>query len=143
MTAAEPGTWLSCPGCQNPIEVRAPVVMRAEPSSPPSMESTAWAPDPRFDTLPPPFATASFQRQTPTISTTSSSARRLRQRGGWAPIAILAIFAGVANVTFVGTFLGPQDATAISLVWAFGFALALFVSAMTRSIMGREPNRPG
>lgn len=53
------------------------------------------------------------------------------------PYLILAILSGVAHVMFVGTFLGPQGSFEMSASWCFGFAVALFVAALTRSIQGR------
>lgn len=148
VSAAAPGTWLGCPGCQSPILVRARPVARVVPQAlPPELEDTAWAPDPRLDDSPPPSPPSPISIATTTTAAAApfepraSSARRASRRGGGAAIAILAIFAGAAQVTFVGTFLGPQGANVIVLSWGFGFAMALFVSALTRSIMGRRAER--
>jgi hypothetical protein len=67
--------------------------------------------------------------------------RRRVRKTGWMPFVLLAILSGAANVMFVGTFLGPQGSTELALTWCFGFALALFVSALTRSLQGRDLER--
>jgi hypothetical protein len=127
VSGAAAGAWLACPGCGSPVSVRPRPVVRPAPPPLPAPESTAWAPDPRFGA-----ATPSLSLEEPPPS------RRRARKAGWTPFLLLAILSGAANVMFVGAFLGVQATTELALTWCFGFAMALFIAAMTRSIQGRS-----
>jgi DNA-directed RNA polymerase subunit RPC12/RpoP len=131
VTGAASGAWLACPGCGRPVAVKPRPVVRPAPPPEPAPESTAWAPDPRFGPAPPVIP----------LDEPQPTPRRRVRKTGWMPFLVLAVFSGAANVTFVGTFLEPHGSFELALTWGFGFTLALFITALTRSILGRNLER--
>jgi hypothetical protein len=122
-----PGVWLACSGCGQPMQVRPRAVARPKPPPLPEPENVVWAEDPRV------VAVAEDRLERTAIA----------PKSGCLPIALLCGFSGVATVMFVGTYLAPQGATELGTCFVFGVTLALFNSAMTRSILGRNLERIG
>lgn len=144
------GTWLACPGCDQPIQVAARRVERPPPPKEPEPPSSAWLADPRLDapTASPPAA-KSVTESTPPLppwspdfaaggnpaSAVIPDAPPARPKRLWGMTLRLSGLCALAQVIFTGNVLQagirPQD---FALAALFGAALGAFVSQLAFSI---------
>lgn len=134
---SSPGTWLSCPGCGQPVQVRARPLARPTPPPPLPEEllDVAWASDPRLEKRPP----ASTHDEPPRAIRTPPG----EQRVGLGQIFMLAGLAGVAQAMFVGSFLMIVNPWELFMCAAFGAMVAAFVAVMVNTMRwgGSEERR--
>lgn len=152
------GTWLSCPGCDQPIEVAAPRIERPSPPKEPEPPSSSWLADPRLDA--PTYAAAAaavVTESTPprpawspdglAVSPAVAPApdgppMPLRRRRFWGMTLMLSALCAMAQVIFTGSVLQamsrPLDLGVAAL---FGASLGAFVSQLAFSIRLEETAR--
>lgn len=125
------GSWLACPGCGRPIQVRPRPIPRPAAPPEPAPETVAWANDPRLGPIPGPLLPPEPRPR---------RARR-RPKVSIGPFLLMAGLTGLACVMFVGIVLGPPGSAELGMAWGFGFAVSLFNSLMARSMLGRQLER--
>lgn len=134
-----PGSWLVCPSCSQPVQVRSRVVSRPKPEPSPAQPEVAWIDDPRV--AEPRFAPSSssgqsiaaaseaaFQQAELTPPPDGKSWKRNRRRRQ--PILILTLVAAIGNALFAGLFLPISSAEELLGAGIFGGLLGLFVASM-------------
>ena len=134
-----PGSWLACPSCGQPVQVRSRVVSRPRPEPAPAQPEVAWIDDPRvaqprFASPPPPdHAVASAAEvgypQAELTPPPDGKPWKLRNRRRQ-PILILSLVAAIGNVLFAGFFLPVSSAEELLGAGIFGGLLGLFVASM-------------
>lgn len=135
-----PGTWLSCPSCGQPVQVRAKPFLR--PNVEPAPEEplgVAWSSDPRLNERPKPPSKPPVLEDLPS----TFPEVRLERRAGMLQILMLAGLAGVAQAMFVGSFLMVANPWELLLSGAFGALVAGFVAVMVNTMRwgGSEERR--
>lgn len=129
-----PDTWLTCPGCGQPVRVRPIGAVRRQAASPARAE--------------PPSAVAEVPSPAPdspgrgTIEAEGTG--RAGGRVGGLQIVMLVILAGVANTMLIGSFLMVTNPRDLAMCWFAGASIGLFVAVMVNTMRwGGSSERQG
>ncbi len=132
-TGTPAGTWLSCPGCGQPLRVRSRAVSRPsqpDPNAEPELPSVAWADDPRL-------------AEPPACDLKALPPWRSERRAGVLQVLVLCTLAGFAHAMFAGSFLMVVNPKELAICGLFGALAALFVAVMVNTLrLGRDRRTP-